>query len=108
MEGSLIEESGLLSEEQAAKKLLVSRRTLQRMCREGEIQFVQLQPRVRGFRPEHIEEYIRRKTVTPPKLVDRSAIKSLPFPWKGGDERKSTGDTLSERKRMKEELRSCR
>ena len=101
-------EATLLTESEAAQRLLITRRSLQRLCREGRIQFVQVTPRVRGFKEEHITEYIRRRTVTPPKVVDRSVSKSLPFPRKRGDNRKSTGDSLSERKRMKEELRSWR
>jgi excisionase family DNA binding protein len=113
MEGNLVvwwvaKMEELLTEEEVAEKLHISRRRLQALCRDGGIEFVRVTPRVRGFLPEHVEEFIRRKTVTPPKVVDRSVDKSLPFAPRGGENRKSAGDSLSERKKLREELRSWR
>jgi excisionase family DNA binding protein len=82
-------------------------KTVHQLVREGKLCCVQITGRDRRFTPEQIEEFIRSRTITPPKLVDKKSSNSLLCPRKGGEE-KSTGDSLSERKRMKEELRSWR
>jgi excisionase family DNA binding protein len=92
----------LLTEQQAAERLHLSRRKIQDLCRSGKIAFVQVTPRTRAFLPEHIDEFIRRRTVTPPKLVDRSLRQSLPSRRKGGELEKSFGDTA---KALREEMR---
>jgi DNA excision repair protein ERCC-4 len=92
-----------------AERLRLSKRRLQDLCRTGQIGFVQVTPRMRAFTEEQIAEYVQQRTVVPPRrLVDRKSPDKLPFAPRGGDHRKSTGDSLSERKKMKEELRSWR
>lgn len=111
MEALTEKKTDLLTEEQAAERLLISRRRLQALCREGRIEFVQVTPRVRGFTEEHIAEYIRRKTITPPKVVDTPRSERLPFRPKsvqseGGEGRSSTGHSV--RAHLREEMRSWR
>jgi hypothetical protein len=98
----------LLTPEQAARQLRRSVRTVHALVREKKLECVQQSPRIRFFLQEHIDQFIQRHTVTLPNPVDKSTSNGLPFPRKGGEKKKSTGDSLSERKRMKEELRSCR
>ena len=76
--------------------------------RDGKLGCVQESPRKRFFPRKHIEEFIERNTVCLPKKIDRTDSQSVPFSRRGGDDKKSTGDSLSERKQMKEELRSWR
>ena len=94
MEGSLTKETRLLSEDEVAEKLLISRRHLQRLCREKRIRFVRISQRTRGFTEGQIAEFIRSQTVAP-KVIDRqrdARVASPPKSAKGGD-RKSLGVT---------------
>jgi|SRR5271157_1493339 len=97
----------LLSPEQVAEILGIAVRRVHELVRRREVRCVQISPKDRRFTQEQIDEYItRRSTPESPKQVDRKSADKLPFAPKGGDYRKSTGDSLSERKKMKEELRS--
>lgn len=101
----------LLSEEEVAERLLITKRYVQKLCRERQIEFVEPRPRVRGFLPEHIDDYIRRKTVTPPRLIDKPRSEQLPFRPKsvqseGGEEDSLRGRSV--RAHLKEEMRSWR
>jgi excisionase family DNA binding protein len=98
----------LLSPGQAARILGVKVRRVHALCREGKLEYVQVGPRDRRHTAEQLQRFIDRQTVSLPKPVDRKSPDKLLFPRKRGDKKKSTGDSLSERKRMKEELRSCR
>lgn len=88
------ETEGLLSEDDAAQILLITKRKLRELCREGSIECVQSSPRRRGFTQEQVKAYIKRQTVCRPKPVDRkpdARVASLPKSPKGGDSRKSLG-----------------
>ncbi len=96
----------LLTENQVAEMMHLSKRRVQDLCRAGQIGYVQIAPRQRAFLQEHVDEYIRSKTIIPPKKIDTHAGKKLPSSWKGGDGRKSLGDT--ERAQLRKELAQWR
>ena len=64
----------LLTEEEAAKALLITKRRLQELCREAQIGFVQISPRVRGFTSEQVDEYVQRKMVGPKAGGPKSGV----------------------------------
>jgi excisionase family DNA binding protein len=94
----------LMTEQEAADRLHLSKRRLQDLCRAGQIGFVQVTPRIRVIGEEHILEYIKRHSVVPPKKVDKPKAESLRFPRKGGDLAKKEGDKAkaSLRKEMRQ------
>jgi len=100
--------SPLLTPEKAAQYLGIKVKTLHQLVREGKLACVQVTARDRKFTEAQIQEFIESRTIPTPKIVDRKTPHTLPFPRKGGDKQKSTGDFLSERARMREELRSWR
>lgn len=70
----------LVTAEEAAKTLRISRRYLHGLAREGKIGCVEYSPTKRVFRQEDIEAFIRdrSKSVTPPKQVDTTPRKLIP------------------------------
>jgi excisionase family DNA binding protein len=96
----------LLTSKQAAEYLGIRVKTVHELVRDGKLGCVQVTQRDRKFTEGHLQEFIAKRTIPVPKPVDRKPPNKLPFPQKGSDQRKSTGDSLSERKKMKEELRS--
>ncbi len=96
----------LLTPEQVAEYLGIKTKTVHQLVRDGKLACIQLSARDRRFTTEQIAAFIQTRVIELPKPVDRKSPSKLPFPQKGGDQRKSTGDSLSERKKMKEELRS--
>ena len=89
----------LLTVDEAAERLLITKRRLQEICREGQIAFVQISGRVRGFTEENILEYVQRKTQQP-KTVDIKGGRRVASPKrivhkKGGEKPKSPGDKKS-------------
>jgi len=99
----------LLLPEEVAEILHVSVKTVHRLCREGKLAYILIDSRgTRRFTLEQIEAFIEAQSIQAPKSVDKARPQTLSFPRKGGDHRKSTGDSLLERKRMREELRSWR
>jgi len=98
--------SPLYTPEQAAEYLGIKVKTLHRLVREGKLACIQVTPRDRKFTEAQIQDFIESRTITMPKIVDRKSADKLPFPRKGGDFQKSTGDSLSERAKMRNEVRS--
>jgi hypothetical protein len=64
----------------------------------------QLSSKALKFTLAQLQEFIENRTISIPKQVDRKSADKLPFAPGGGDYRKSTGDSLSERQKMKEEM----
>jgi excisionase family DNA binding protein len=99
----------LLTAEQVAEHLGVKPKTVHQLVREGKLACIQVTARDRKFTETQIEAFIASRTIHMPKIVDRNSPHKLPSPTrKGGVQRKSTGDSLSERRKMKEDLRSWR
>ncbi len=98
----------LLTPEQAAEYLGIKVKTVHQLVRDGKLACVQVTARDRKFTKAQLQEFIESRTISMPKIVDKKLSSGLRFPRKGGVQRKSTGDSLSERKKMKEELRSWR
>ena len=96
----------LLTPEQAAEYLGIRVKTVHQLVREGRLACIQITPKDRKFTEGQLEEFIANRTIPVPRSVDRKTPGKLTFPPNGGEKRKSTGDILSERKKMKEELRS--
>jgi excisionase family DNA binding protein len=97
----------LLTPEKAAEYLGVKVKTLHGLVREGKLACVQVTPRDRKFTEAQLQEFIESRTIPMPKVVvDTKAPERLPFPRKGGVQPKSTGDFLSERAKMRSEVRS--
>jgi excisionase family DNA binding protein len=94
----------LLTEEQAAERLLISKPHLQRLCREGKIQFVQVTPRKRGFLPEHIDTYIQRKIIIPPETVDAPKSERVAYFPRSVE----TSGAMPGRAHLREEMRQWR
>ena len=51
----------LISEDEAARRLLISPRTLRDLRAKGKIRYVRPSPRVVGYRPEDLAEYMERQ-----------------------------------------------
>jgi excisionase family DNA binding protein len=98
----------LLTAEQAAQHLGIKPKTVHQLVREGRLACIQVTARDRKFTESQLQEFIDSRTISIPKIVDKRTAGKLPSPRKGGDCQKSTGDSLSERKKMREELRSWR
>ncbi len=75
-----VEGLDLVTADEAAKNLRISRRYLHGLAREGKISCVQYSSAKRFFRPEDIEAFIRDrcKPVTPPKRIDTTSQKLVP------------------------------
>lgn len=97
----------LLTEDQVAEMLHLSRRRVQDLCRAHQIGFVQVAPRQRAFLQEHVDAYIRAKTIVPPKRIDTPGVNPLRSSWRGGELRKSQEEELT-RAQIRKELRSWR
>lgn len=62
----------LLTEEQAAERLLIHPRTLRKLRQAGEIRYVALAGRKIAYRPEDCTAYVeRRLRQAPPRSVER-------------------------------------
>jgi excisionase family DNA binding protein len=96
----------LLTETEVAEILHLSRRRVQDLCRAGQLAYVQVAPRQRAFLQEHVDAYVRSKTIIPPKKIDSQAGMKLPSPRKGGDAQKSPRDM--ERAQIRKELAQWR
>lgn len=71
----------LLTEEQAAARLLVSPRTLRDIRQRGEIHYVALTARKIGYRPEDCDEYVSaRVRVQEIRKIDSPPGKRKPSP----------------------------
>ncbi|MGO9122065.1 MAG: helix-turn-helix domain-containing protein [Desulfomonilaceae bacterium] len=98
--------SPLLTPKQAAGFLGIRVKMLHQLVRDGKLACIQITPKDRKFSEAQIYEFIESRTIPVPKSIDRKSPSKVPFSRKGGDSWKSTGVSLSERKKMKEELRS--
>lgn len=95
----------LLTPEQVADLLGVRVKTLHRFVREGKIACVQVSARDRKFTEEQIKQFVRSRTIEPPKSIDNSEADRIPFrpkPFKGGEE--LSGGSV--RAQLMEEMRS--
>lgn len=99
-----MEEASLLTEEQAAQRLHVTVRTLQKWCRARQIGFVRVTARVRAFREDDLTEFIERRHERPlPKRIDRSQVPRVSSPRKSeGNERGEPGEKAKTRDLVKE------
>ena len=69
----------LINPQRASEILGISRKTLNQLCRDHAIAFVQVNGRDRKFTAEGIQEYIQSRTVP---RVDRRESRRLPSPAK--------------------------
>jgi len=97
----------LLTVEQTAEHLGIKVKTVHQFVREGRLACIQVTAKGRKFTEAQIQEFIESRTTPMPKFLDRKSPDRLPSPPKrGGDYRKSTAVSLSERAKMREEARS--
>lgn len=76
--GGAVNEPLLLTEEEAADRLLVSTRTLRKLRQEGEIRYVALAGRKIAYRPEDCRQYIEsRVRVEQPAPVTRGRQRAV-------------------------------
>jgi glycine cleavage system regulatory protein len=96
----------LLSEREAASVLRISLKTLQEHARNAEIEYVQVTKRKRAYTLKQIQQFIERKTirVPVPVTIDRTSRNQVPSPRKGGDQSKSSRESV--RAQLREEMRS--
>lgn len=93
----------LLSITDVAKILNLTVRRVHCLCREGKLAYVSHSPRRRDFLPEHVEAYVRSRTITPPpKAVDIDRRKVLP--WKPQPTVSEKSQKGSVTKALKEEM----
>lgn len=85
--------------------LLVPEKTVNKLVREKKLACVQVTPRMRRFTPEQVQQYIDSHSST--IAVDRKDSRPISSPpRKGGEPRKSTGDSGTD---LVKEMRSlCR
>jgi excisionase family DNA binding protein len=99
--------TALLTPEKAAEYLGIKVKTVHQLVREGRLACIQVTTRDRKFTEAQIQAFIESRTITLPNVIDKKSPRRLPSPArKGGVERKSTGDFLSERAKMRNEVRS--
>jgi excisionase family DNA binding protein len=96
----------LLTVEEVAKLLGVKPRYVHHLVRQGELGRVQSSHRKRRFTQEQVDQYIRNRSTPTPTPVDRKTPESLSCPLKGGDLKKSSGDSV--KAQLREEMRSWR
>lgn len=92
---SQITGTALLTEEEAAKRLLLSARTLRDLRRTGLIRYVRLSARKIGYRPEDCDDYVASRVcveqpmpLSPPATRRKSAKRAafgnvVPFSQRG-------------------------
>jgi excisionase family DNA binding protein len=94
----------LRTPKEAAELLKTSPKTVHKLCRDNKLGFVLVNGKDRRFTDEHLEEYVRSRTVPVKKPVDKKASPHLPSARKGGETRKTDVSRASLRK----EMRQCR
>lgn len=88
---------------QVAELLHIPVKTLHEMCRNGEIEFIEVRPRKRLFKREHIEEFENRQLRRVKKRVDQSSTYPLrSAPKKGGGQESFSESRADLRKEMNE------
>lgn len=70
----------LLTVADASEFLQTSRRTVNKLCREGKLQYIQLSPRERRFTAQQLQSFVANRTLVQPKTVDAPAPSLLPCP----------------------------
>jgi excisionase family DNA binding protein len=94
--------SRLLTPDQAASLLQISKQTVHKLCRERKLEYVEVNKKERRFTEKQIEEYILAQTVKKPG-IDNKPRKRLPCPLKGGEKEKSLGCSRND---LRKEIRS--
>ncbi len=94
----------LLTLQEAARTLAVSVKRVHALCRSGKLAYVVVGGRgERRFLPEQIQAFIEAQTVQAPKPVDTTKPRKLLCPRKGGDSKRSTGNSV--RAQLRQEMR---
>jgi excisionase family DNA binding protein len=90
-----------------AEQLQLKPKTVHQLVRDGKLACVQLTPRERRFLPDHVQEFIRSKTVPVPKPLDPGSQDKLRYSQKGGN--RSVSTRVSGAGLLKEEIKKlCR
>jgi excisionase family DNA binding protein len=77
----------LLNPEEVAELLGVTLKKMNQLAHDEELEHVQLSPRKRRFRLEHLNEYIDKRTVRSPRPVDKRPPRPVTCKTKGGEEK---------------------
>ncbi|MGO9117630.1 MAG: helix-turn-helix domain-containing protein [Desulfomonilaceae bacterium] len=75
---------------QAARVLGVSKPMIDKLCREGKLEYIQINKKERRFTEDQLNAYIISQTVRKP-TIDNKPQKRLPCSSKGGEKEKSVG-----------------
>ena len=94
--------SPLMTPDEAANLLGVSKQMIHQLCREGKLEFIQVNKKERRFTEEQIQAYIDSQAVKKP-VIDKKPRKRLPCPSKGGEREKSVGFSRND---LRKEIRS--
>lgn len=77
----------------------ISVKMIHQLCRDGKLDYVQINKKERRFTEEQVQAYIESRTVKKP-IIDKCLSKRLPSTSKGGE--KSFGNGADLRKEMKQ------
>jgi excisionase family DNA binding protein len=92
----------LLTASDVGKLLRISSRTVNKLAREGNLRYVQVTTKKRGFLPEHVEEYINSRD----SGIDKPRSRRLPPPAKkGGGSQKLVESSRTDLDLLKKEIR---
>jgi excisionase family DNA binding protein len=75
--GILSDSVQLLTTEDVAKRLQVSRKRVLRFVREGRMACVKLSPRDVRFRPEHVDQFVTDNTLDAKRSVDTRPVRPI-------------------------------
>ncbi len=96
----------LITPKAAAEMLNISVKTLQKLCREGKLGFVQVDGKRRMFTVEHLQRYVESRTVEP--RLAKSAPGRVSSPVKRGGDERAKKSLRTSRASLREEMKSWR